>query len=113
MPFRKERATDPTEGQENVLALALLSLLVGVTAGFVGTVFRMALIQVDKLRGVVIDWSHNYSVGGFLLVIAICSSATALAAWLVRRFAPWMRASRHIRRCYPTFFEMGGGRVRR
>ena len=46
----------------------------------------MALEQADRLRDLVIAWAHGRFVG-FLLVVT-AGAAAALAAWLVRRFAP-------------------------
>jgi CIC family chloride channel protein len=72
----------------SLLTLALLALVAGALAGLVGAVFRLSLDQADRLRDAVIRWAHGYEVVGFLLVIAACASATGLAAWLVRHYAP-------------------------
>jgi CIC family chloride channel protein len=71
-----------------LLALALLALLAGALAGLVGAVFRLFLFQADRLREALIGWAHGWETTGLLLVLALCSAATALAAWLVRRFSP-------------------------
>ena len=51
------RATEDTahssEPQGSLVALALLSLLVGAASGFVGAVFRLTLEQGDRLRDAV------------------------------------------------------------
>jgi CIC family chloride channel protein len=47
----------------------------------------MALEQADRLRDQVIAWAHGQALVGFLLVV-LAGAAAALAAWLVRRFAP-------------------------
>ena len=47
----------------------------------------MALEQADRLRDLVIAWAHGQALVGFLLVVT-AGAAAALAAWLVRRFAP-------------------------
>ena len=49
--------------------------------------FRMALEQADQLRDFIIAWAHGQALVGFLLVVT-AGAAAALAAWLVRRFAP-------------------------
>src|SRR6516225_7382133 len=72
----------------SLLTLALLALVAGALAGLVGAVFRLSLDHADHLRDAVIRWAHGYEVVGFLLVIAACASATGLAAWLVRLYAP-------------------------
>src|SRR5271155_88986 len=75
-------------GEGGLLALALLALVGGAVAGFVGAIFRLALGQADQLRNALIGWAHGKEAAGFLLVIAVCAGATAIAAWLVRRYSP-------------------------
>jgi CIC family chloride channel protein len=65
-----------------------LSLLCGAAAGLVGAGFRLALEQADHLRNLLITWAHGEGMAGAAAVIAACTAATAVAAWLVRRFAP-------------------------
>ena len=47
------------DGSGNLLALALLALVVGAAAGLVGAVFRLALEQADRLRDTLIGWAHG------------------------------------------------------
>jgi CIC family chloride channel protein len=75
-------------GEGGLLALALLALVGGAVAGFVGAIFRLALGQADQLRNALIGWAHGKEAAGFLLVIAVCAGATAIAGWLVRRYSP-------------------------
>src|SRR6516162_4694037 len=81
-----------TNGEGNsegsLLALALLALVAGALAGLVGAIFRLCLEQADRLRDVLIARAHGWEVVGFLLVLTACAAATALAAWLVRRYSP-------------------------
>jgi CIC family chloride channel protein len=60
----------------------------GALAGLVGATFRLCLEQSDRLRDVLIARTHGWEAVGFLLVLAACAAATALAAWLVRRYSP-------------------------
>ena len=83
-----EQAQVPIEGDGSLLALAVLALVVGAVAGVVGAVFRLALEQADRLRDALIARAHGQAILGFLFVLVACSAATALAAWLVRRFSP-------------------------
>jgi CIC family chloride channel protein len=76
------------DGRENVLFVAILSLLVGAVAGLVGAAFRFTLNWADKLRDALIAWAHGEGIAGFLIVIATFGAACAIAAWLVRRFSP-------------------------
>jgi CIC family chloride channel protein len=78
------------EGQNDgsLLALAVLALVAGALAGLVGAIFRLSLAVADRLRDALIGWAHGRETMGFLLVLALCAAATALAAWLVRRLSP-------------------------
>jgi len=80
--------TDVEAGRGSLLVLALLALVVGAAAGAVGAVFRLSLDQADRLRDALVAGAHGYAFAGFLLVLLVCGAATAVAAWLVRRFSP-------------------------
>jgi CIC family chloride channel protein len=71
-----------------VAVLALLSALLGGLAGLIVALFRLAIVQADHWRGVAIDRAHTWGVPGFLAVVGTAVAMTAVAAWLVRRFAP-------------------------
>ena len=66
----------------------LLGPVVGAAAGTVGAIFRLSLGQADRIRDALITAAHGYRLAGFLLVLVVCGTATALAAWLVRRYSP-------------------------
>jgi len=83
-----ERSADPNDRPGNLLSLAVLASLVGAISGFLGAIFRLALVHADHVRGALITWAHSQKVIGFLLVVTACAGATALAAWLVRRISP-------------------------
>lgn len=70
------------------MILALLASLVGLGTGLVGALFRLSLEGADRLRGVLVAWAHGHETGGFVVLVAACAFGTAVAAWLVRRFAP-------------------------
>jgi chloride channel protein, CIC family len=72
----------------SLLVLALLALIAGAISGLVVAIFRLSLQQADRLRDVLIAWGHGQGALGFLCVLAMCAGATALAAWLVRRYSP-------------------------
>jgi CIC family chloride channel protein len=76
------------EEQHGLLTLALLSLLVGAIAGLVAALFRLSLSYADRLREVLIVWGRDAEFTGSLVVITLCGVATAVAAWLVHRYAP-------------------------
>ena len=72
----------------SLLPLAVAALLVGAATGFIGAAFRICLDRVADLRSTLVERAHLEGVAGLIAVIAACAAATALAAWLVRRFAP-------------------------
>ena len=72
----------------SLLALALLALVAGAAAGLVGAIFRLSLQRADQFRNALIGLAHGREAVGFFLVVAVCASATALAAGLVRRYSP-------------------------
>lgn len=76
------------EGHGNLLVLALLALIVGAAAGFVGAIFRLTLQQADLLRDALITWAQGEKLAGFLIVVGTCAAAALISAWLVRRFSP-------------------------
>jgi len=69
-------------------ALAVISLVTGAASGLIGALFRVLLLRADRLRGDLIAKAHDWPIVGILSVIAAAAAATAVAAWLVRRFAP-------------------------
>jgi CIC family chloride channel protein len=93
MPGEPARAATPTEGESSLLVVVLLAPVVGASAGLIGALFRLALDQADRWRDALISWGHGASVAGFLLVVAICAAAAAVAAWLVRRYSPYASGS--------------------
>jgi chloride channel protein, CIC family len=93
MSRRQNVPAGDADGSGNLFALALLALIVGAAAGFVGAVFRLALEQADRLRDTLIAWAHGEHLEGFLIVVGVCAAATLAAASLVRRFSPYASGS--------------------
>ena len=87
MPERDGRPQD-AESPSGLAALALLALAAGAAAGLVGAIFRLLLDQADRWRGDLIARAHGDTLVGFAFVVALCAAAAAIAAWLVRRYAP-------------------------
>jgi CIC family chloride channel protein len=73
--------------REGLWALGLVSIVAGAASGFIGALFRLALERADVLRAAAIARAHGMPLG-FALIVALCATATAAAAWLVRRFSP-------------------------
>ena len=88
MDREHEAAADDGNDQGNLLILALLAPFIGALAGLLSVIFRLALQRADGLRDRLIAWAHGATFAGLLLVIALCAAATAVAAWLVRRYSP-------------------------
>ena len=70
------------------LLLAVMAFLTGLLSGLVAALFRLALKHAEALRGWLVTWAHGRSILGFVLLAGALSGLTAIAAWLVRRFAP-------------------------
>lgn len=68
--------------------LALMAVLVGGMTGLVCGAFRLLLVQGDNLRNELIVNLHAGNMAGLPCVMIICAAATAMAAWLVRRYSP-------------------------
>jgi len=83
-----EPAVDADAGRNSLMVLALLGPVVGAVAGTIGAIFRLSLSRADRMRDALIAAAHGYKFAGFLLVLVACATATALAAWLVRRCSP-------------------------
>ncbi len=72
----------------NLLVLAVVAVLGGMGAGFIGALFRLALKGAARLRGEVIVWVHGWGFLGFAALVILVAICAALAAWMVRRFSP-------------------------
>ena len=76
------------EERGRLLVLSFVALIAGSASGLLGAAFRLALERADRFRGSFVLWAHGEALAGFLLIIGMAAVATALAAWLVRRFSP-------------------------
>jgi CIC family chloride channel protein len=90
---RSTPAVESAEDYGSLLVLALLALIAGAGAGFIGAMFRLTLEQADRVRNLLIAWTHEEAFAGFLLVTVGVAVAVGLAAWLVRRFSPYASGS--------------------
>src|SRR5262245_28671516 len=92
--MRSDSSSPAESGQGyRLLIVAVLALLVGIIAGAVGALFRIALAYADQLRNGLIEWAQQEGLVGFLLVLMICALAPFVAAWLVRRVSPYASGS--------------------
>jgi len=88
MASKLEPPAETDEGPGSLVVLALLAPVAGAIAGLLGSIFRLAIERGDRLRDTLISWAHGHRTPGFLMVTLSCAAATALAAWLVRRYSP-------------------------
>jgi CIC family chloride channel protein len=65
----------------------LVALVAGMASGLLGAAFRLALGRADRFRDSFVLRAHGWVLAGFLLIVGMAAAATALAAWLVRRFS--------------------------
>src|SRR5260370_4176946 len=94
-PEPKLAAADRGTRFGSLLVLAILAPIAGAASGLVGALFRLTLEGADRFRGVLIASAQQRGLLGLLLVIGRCAAPGAVAAWLVRAFAP--SASRPVR----------------
>src|SRR5438045_6593819 len=92
-PQPKLAAADRGARFGSLLVLGILAPIAGAASGLVGALFRLMLAEADRFRGVLIASAQQRGFPGLLLVIGGCAAAVALAAWLVRRFAPYASGS--------------------
>ena len=77
----------------DLLMLALLSVIAGAATGLIVAVFRLTLAAVSGWRNEAIAHAHHRHFVGFLLVVAGCTAAATVAAWMVRRFSTYASGS--------------------
>lgn len=83
-----ERAAERAESHGSLLVLALLAPLAGGVTGLAGAIFRLLLERAEGLRNALVVWAHGEKSVGLLVLTLACAAAAAVAAWLVRRYAP-------------------------
>ena len=76
-----------------MLAVGLVSLVVGAGTGVISAAFRLVLMNADRLRDAFVLWARSQAAVGFGLTVLACAAATVFAAWLVRRFSPYASGS--------------------
>ncbi len=84
---------DVDEERGGVLALGVLSVAIGAWTGVVVALFRLGLSAASHLRNALLAAAHHWSAPGFAAVIAACTGAVVLAAWLARRLSPYAEGS--------------------
>ena len=76
------------EQDGNLVRLSIIALITGVVCGTLGALFRFCLERADIGRELFLAWAHEQDAAGLSVVIMTAATATGLAAWLVKRFAP-------------------------
>ncbi len=87
-PLSAPLAVKERESLVDLIAVGLLSLIVGAGTGLISAAFRIVLAKADGLRDAFVFWAQGQAAVGFFSVVLVCAAATALAAWMVRRFSP-------------------------
>jgi chloride channel protein, CIC family len=102
-----------TEVRQQRRQLLPRAALVGLVAGLVASLFRLALAGADVLRNGLIQWARHLPWGGwvFPLVFGITGAVASLA--LVRRFAPEAKGSGipHLKAVQYRFRQMSWRRI--
>ncbi len=62
--------------------------LVGLCAGTVALLFRIALTWVDNFRNGLITWGHNTPILGWVIPVVFAVTGAIISVFLTRRFAP-------------------------
>jgi chloride channel protein, CIC family len=88
MNHEHDPEADDVERRGSLLVLACLAPIVGALSGLIGGIFRLSLVHADRWRDAAIAWAHGQEYLGLFIVTAACGAAVAVAAALVRRFAP-------------------------
>ncbi|SAL73142.1 voltage-gated ClC-type chloride channel ClcB [Caballeronia peredens] len=88
-----DESIDQDDERAGLVPLALASVIVGAVTGAIGVCFRFSLEQAETWRTALVAWGHAGHEAAFLLVVFAAAAATALAAWLVARFAPMASGS--------------------
>lgn len=87
-PLKSAASPETSSSSQGLGTLAALSLVVGSASGLLGALFRRALEWADGRRNLLADWAQREEWLGLAVLIGAGAAATALAAWLVRRFSP-------------------------
>ena len=77
----------------SLLVLGILAPIAGAAAGLLGALFRLALAEADRWRATLIAGAQQFGLWGLPLVVLGCALAVGVAAWLVRRYAPYASGS--------------------
>ena len=88
MNHEHDPEADDVERRGSLLVLACLAPIVGALSGLIGGIFRLSLVHADRWRDAAIAWAHGQEYLGLFIVTTACGAAVAVAAALVRRFAP-------------------------
>lgn len=85
--------SESSTGEKNSLTrdlvmLGLVAPLAGLGAGFIGSLFRLALGEANRFRDLMISRLGGSGFLGLLVFVGLAAGAAALAAWMVRNIAP-------------------------
>lgn len=90
LPSEIEEYTTVRTQRRRVLPRAAL---VGLVAGLVASLFRLALAGADSARNALIVWAHNFPAAGWVFPVLFGAAGAAVSLWLVRTYAPEAKGS--------------------
>ncbi|MBV8118307.1 MAG: hypothetical protein JO081_00005, partial [Alphaproteobacteria bacterium] len=70
--WRREPRAEPFVAEGSLVALAVLALVAGAGSGLIVAMFRLALVDADRWREMLIARAYHQPVIGFVLVVAGC-----------------------------------------
>ncbi|MDW5288657.1 H(+)/Cl(-) exchange transporter ClcA [Formosa sp. PL04] len=82
-----------SEDKTKNFTLLFLALIVGLTTGLVGAIFRIILTKIDDFRVVLFANIGSTGFSSWLLPIVLVISAIIIPMYLVRKFAPEAKGS--------------------
>jgi len=72
----------------NLILFGVMAPLAGLGAGLIGALFRLVLEAANRFRDILMIRMEVWGIAGFVLFAGLAAGAVAIAAWLVRKFAP-------------------------
>jgi chloride channel protein, CIC family len=87
--------------------------LVGLVAGLVASLFRLALAGGDIVRNALIEWAHHFPTFGWIFPVLFGIAGAVISLALVRRFSPESKGSGipHLKAVQYRFRTMSWKRI--
>ncbi len=69
------------------------AVLVGLAAGLIASLFRLALAGADSARNALIRWAQQFPAAGWAFPVLFGAAGAAISLWLVLNYAPEAKGS--------------------